>query len=98
MKRPYHFTSSVTSVLDEMNVAYTLQSPSDIQIDLTECFREGFDHPSHSLVLDFIAQTKMSQYPASVRQVCIDYLQSIALGKPKQFVVNYSLDWLIVKY
>ena len=97
-KRPFHLAPSVTSFLDKMEVTYTMETPSKLPLDMTQCFKEEFNSPSHRIVVDFISQTKMAQYPASVFQVSIDYLYSIAEGKPDQVVVDHAVQWLVVKH
>ena len=81
-----------------MEVTYTMETPSKLPLDMTQCFKEEFNSPSHRIVVDFISQTKMAQYPASVFQVSIDYLYSIAEGKPDQVVVDHAVQWLVVKH
>ena len=97
-KRVFQVTSSVTSALDNMEVTYTMETPADIGLDLTPCFKEEFKHPFHKVVLDFIAQTKMAQYPPTVFQVSVDYLHSIAQGKPDKYVINHAVNWLVVEH
>ena len=94
----FQVTSSVTSALDNMEVTYTMETPADIGLDLTPCFKEEFKHPFHKVVLDFIAQTKMAQYPPTVFQVSVDYLRSIAQGKPDKYVINHAVNWLVVEH
>ena len=97
-KRPFFFTSHVTSTLDTMMVTYSVQTPPNILLDLTQCFEEGFHHSSHRIVLDFIVQTKLSQYPPSVAQICINYLYSIAQGRPARCVIDHAVNWLVVQH
>ena len=97
-KRPFQATSSITSTLDTMRVTYSVETPPNILLDLTDCFADGFQHPIHRMNLDFIAQTKLSQYPASVAQTCIDYLYSIAQGKPAQCLIEHAVNWLVVEH
>ena len=54
--------------------------------DLTECFKNHFKEPRHMYVLDFLTHTKMDRYPAII-QTSIDYLSSVARGKPEQYKV-----------
>ena len=81
-----------------MEVSYTLEIPNKMPLDMTGCFKDGFKDPAHRIVVDFIAQTKMAQYPASVFQVSVDYLYSIAEGKPDQVVIDHAIQWLVVKH
>ena len=55
--------------------------------DLTDCFKNNFKEPRHKYILDFATHTRMDRYPPAVTQTCIDYLSSVAIGKPKQHKV-----------
>ena len=59
------------------------------EVNLTECFKDGFKKPQHKHLLDFIAHTKLERYPPAVAQTCIDYLSSVVVvrGKPEQYIV-----------
>ena len=97
-KRPYHLAPTVTGVLDKMEVTYTVEVPGKLPFDMTECFKEEFKDPAHRKLVEFTAQTKMAQYPASVFQVSVDYLYSIAEGKPDQVIIDHAVQWMVVKH
>ena len=57
------------------------------RIGLAECFKDGFDKPHHKYLLEFVTHINLEHYPPVVAQTCIDYLSSVAKGKPEQYVV-----------
>ena len=60
-------------------------------IDYTDCFKNNFKEPRHKYVLDFSTHTRMDHYPPAVAQTCIDYLSSVAIGKPEYYKVNSTV-------
>ena len=56
-------------------------------MDLTDCFKNEFKEPRHKYLLDFLTHTRMDRYPPAVTQTCIDYLSSVAIGKPEEYKV-----------
>ena len=65
--------------------------------DMTESFKVGFDKPPHKYLLDFVTHTKLERYPPAVAQTCIDYLSSVAKGKPQQYKVPRSTAIIICR-
>ena len=55
--------------------------------DLTDCFKNEFKEPCHKYILDFLTHARMDRYPPAVAQTCIDYLSSVAIGKPEEYKV-----------
>ena len=56
-------------------------------MDLTDCFKNEFKEPHHKYLLDFFTHTRLDRYPPAVAQTCIDYLSSVAIGKPEEYKV-----------
>lgn len=96
-KRPYYTSVDIKRALDEMEVSYSVETPSSIYLDMTKFFAECNSSP-HKLALDFIAQTKLSQYPDIVTQICVDYLKSIAHGKPRKYLIDPPISCIIVEH
>ena len=84
-KRPVFFSASVTRQLDLRGICYTKHHLKGT-LDLTECF------PGHKLILDFITQCKLKRYPPIITHTCIEYLSSIAKGKPESFLIAHVED------
>lgn len=59
--------------------------PGDI--DLTESFKDGFTKSHQKCMLEFLTHTKTDRYPPAVAQACVDYLSSVAVGKPERYMV-----------
>ena len=94
-KRHVCFSTDVMKCLDDMGLEYTVEYTDGVN-DLSQCFEDGFKHPHQKSVLDFIAQTKMEQYPPRVVETSINYLSSIAYGKPKHTLIASRQDVVIV--
>jgi SAM-dependent methyltransferase len=95
-KRPLWFTPSITQALDSLGVSYTRDSTAGV-IDLTSCFMGGFQQPNHKRILDFMAHAKLSSYPPAIAETCIQYLSSIAYGKPEKFLIPHIADVLLIE-
>ena len=83
---PLKLSDSVIETLDKLGIKYEVDMIEG-ENDLTECFKDGFQKPHQKYVLDFITHAKMDRYPTAVVQTCIDYLSSVANGKPEQYRV-----------
>ena len=80
---PLKFSDSVIETLDNLGIKYEMDLIEG-ENDLTECFKDGFQKPHQKHILEFITHTRMDCYPPAVAQTCIDYLSSVAKGKPKE--------------
>jgi 2-polyprenyl-3-methyl-5-hydroxy-6-metoxy-1,4-benzoquinol methylase len=87
---------SITQALDSLGVSYTRDSTAGV-IDLTSCFMGGFQQPNHKRILDFMAHAKLSSYPPAIAETCIQYLSSIAYGKPEKFLIPHIADVLLIE-
>ena len=79
------FSETIVKILDNHGVKYEMDIIEGSS-DMTECFKDGFKKPSYKYLLDFITHTKLERYPA-IAQTCIDFLSSVAKGKPEQYKV-----------
>ena len=93
---PLKLSDSVTDNLDALGIEYKTESIY-AEMNFTECFRDGFEKPHQKFFLNFMTQTKLECYPPAVFQVCIEYLASIAIGKPKQYLIPYSYAVIVCK-
>ena len=85
-KWPMKLSDSVIESLNTLGDKYEVEAVEGDD-DLTECFKHHFKERHHKYVLDFLTHTKMDRYPAAITQTCIDYLSSVARGKPEQYKV-----------
>ena len=67
------------------------------ELDLTECFRDGFQKPHQKILLDFITHTRLERYPSAVSQLCIEFLGSIAIGQSKEYVIPICTAFIACK-
>ena len=81
---PLKFSDSVIESLATLGEKYTVELVEGFT-DLTDCFKNDFKEPRHKYVLDFATHTRMDRYPPDVAQTCIDYLSSVAVGKPELY-------------
>ena len=95
-KKSLWFSDSIIEILDEMGIEYHLEV-SQGPCDVTHCFKGGFKSPSDHYFLDHITHTKMRKHPPMVVQKCVDYLSSIAEGKPEMFVLTEVADVIFVQ-
>ena len=83
---PLKLSDSVIESLNNLGEKYEVELVEGCN-DLSDCFKNGFKEPRHKYVLDFATHTRMDRYPPAVTQICIDYLSSVAKGKPEQYKV-----------
>ena len=95
-KKPLWFSDTILNVLDKMGIAYRVKV-SQGPCDVSHCFKRGFEHPSDHYFLDHITHTKMRKHPPTAVQTCIDYLSSIAEGKPEKYILTEVSDVIFVK-
>ena len=84
------FGQELEAALKQLGIAYSDEKIVG-RLDLTQCFKDGFQKPDQKRVLDFIAQTRFCNYPPAVAQVCIQYLEAICSeqGKPDEYVIDH---------
>ena len=93
---PMKLSGSVTDNLNTLGVKYKTESIY-AEMDCTDCFRDEFQKPYQKALLDFMIHTKLERYPPEISQLCIEYLASIATGKPKQYVIQFSTAFIVCK-
>ena len=82
---PIKFADDVAHTLDKMGMEYSTQEINGAA-DFSDCFKNNFQDPCHELILNFITHTQISKYSPLIKKTCIDYLSSVATGKPEQYV------------
>ena len=85
-KWPLNMSDSVLESLNTLGIKHETEVIAG-EIDLTESFKDGFTKSHQKCILDFLTHTKTNRYPPAIAQTCIDYLSSIAEGKPEQYKV-----------
>ena len=95
-KKPLWFSDSILNVLEKMAITYHVEV-SQGPCDVSHCFKRGFEHPSDHYFLDHITHTKMRKHSPTVVQTCIDYLSSIAEGKPEKYILTEVSDVIFIK-
>ena len=95
-KKSLWFSDSIIEILDKMGIEYHLEV-SQGPCDVTHCFKRGFKSPSDRYFLGHMSHTKMRKQPPMVVQKCIDYISSIAEGKPETFVLMEVSDVIFVQ-
>ena len=85
-KWPLQFSDSVIKSLNNLGEKHEVELVEGY-MDLTDCFKNEFKEPRHKYFLDFTTHTRMDRYPPAVIQTCIDYLSSVAIGKPEEYKV-----------
>lgn len=95
-KWPLQFSDSIIESLNTLGENYEVELVEGCN-DMTGCFKNNFKEPQHKYVLDFLAHTKIDRYPPAVIQTCIDYLSSVANGKPEQYKVPRTTAVIICR-
>ena len=93
---PYKLSDSVTDNLDALGIEYKTESIY-AEMDCTDCFRDEFQKPHQKAFLNFMIHTKLECYPPEISQLCIEYLASVAIGKPKQYLIQCSCAFIVCK-
>ena len=83
-------------MLDKLGIKYKVEMIKG-EVDFTEYFRDEFQKSNQKHILDFATHTKIERYPPAVSQTCMDYLASIATGKPKKYILPFSTDIIVIK-
>ena len=81
------FAEDVMALLRGLKIPYATDRISG-EIDLTKCFNDGFKETCHKWVLNFLIHAKLSNFPPSVTEICIEYLSSVAQGKPEKHIIE----------
>ena len=90
------FSDIATDTLDTLGIEYTIEL-IDGELDFTECFRDGFQKPHQKFLLDFMTHTKTEQYPLEISKLCVEFLASAAMGKPEQYIIPFSVAFIVCK-
>ena len=93
---PMKLSDSVTDNLDTLGIEYKTELIS-LEMDCTDCFRDEFQKPYQKALLDFMIHVKLERYPPEISQLCIEYLASVAIGKPKQYLLQCSIVFIACK-
>ena len=93
---PLKLSDSVTDNLNTLGIEYKTES-IDEEMDCTDSFRDEFQKPYQKAFLDFMIHTKLERYPPEISQLCIECLASVAVGKPKQYLIPLSSAFIVCK-
>ena len=93
---PMRFSDVVMDNLRILGIEFETEL-IDAELDLTQCFRDGFQKPHQRFLLDFITQTKVDHYPTAVFQLCVEYLRTEAIGKPDKYIIPFSVAFIVYK-
>ena len=93
---PIKLSDVTEESLDALGIKYNTEVIC-AELDLTECFRDGFQKPHQKVFLDFLTHTRLERYPPAVSQLCIEFLGSIAIGQPKECVIPISNGFIVCK-
>ena len=85
-----------TECLDALGIEYKTDV-IDGELDLTEYLRDRFQKPHQKLFLDFIFHTRLECYPPEISQLCVEFLASVAIGKPEQYILPFSVAFIACK-
>ena len=91
---PITLLDKVVETLNELGIHYESQL-IDGELNLTSHFRDGFKKPHQRFLLDFLTYTKLQRYPEEISQACIDYLESVAVGKPECYTIYFSASCIV---
>ena len=94
--RKLYLTSSIVDTFDKLGIKYTLSSACST-INITSAFKDNFTSTTNKHILDFIAQTKLKEYPPVVAEKCVAYLKELSSGKPEEYLLEHISDWICVK-
>ena len=84
---------SVMENLSELGIPYKVESIAG-ELDFTECFKDNFQKPGQKFLLDFLAHTKLIRYPPEIGKLCIDFIASVAVGKPDRYIMPFDLAFI----
>ena len=84
------FDDSVMESLSELGFPYKVEMIAG-ELDFTECFKDNFQKPAQKFLLDFITRTKLIRYPPEITKLCIDFIASVAVGKPERYIMPFDV-------
>ena len=93
---PMKFSDAATENLDTLGVEYSTELING-ELNFTKCFRDGFQKPHQRFLLDFMTHTKVERYPPEISQLCVEFLASAAVGKPEQYIIPFSVAFIVCK-
>ena len=88
------FADSVVRVLSSQTKKFDMETIIGFE-DFTECFKDDFEKPAHKKLLGFLTHTDIEQYPPAVVKTCIDYLASVAEGKPREYKLQRATSIIV---
>ena len=80
-------------VLTELGIPYMVELIHG-EVNATESFKDDFQKPKHKFLLDFFAHTKLIRYPPEIAKLCIDFVASVAVGKPDQYIIPFDVAFI----
>lgn len=89
-------SDAATESLDALGIEYKMEL-IDGDLDFTECFKDGFQKPHQKFFLDFMTHTRLERYPPEISQLCIEFLAAAAIGKPEQYIIPFSVAFIVCK-
>ena len=81
--------------LSQLDISHKVEEVAS-SLDFTKCFKSGFQDQKSVWILDFITHSTLSKYSPLVMQTCIDYISSIAQGKPHKYIVERNAQIIIL--
>ena len=87
------FDDSVMEVLTELGIPYKVELIHG-EVNGTEAIKDDFQKPKHKFLLDFAAHTKLIRYPPEITKLCIDFIVSVAVGKPDQYILPFDVAFI----
>ena len=88
------FSDVATDTLDAMGVKYTTEM-IDGELDFTECLLDRFQKPHQRFLLDFMTYTKTERYPVEISWLCVEFLASVAIGKPDHYFIPFFVAFIV---
>lgn len=90
-----NFAHNVSDNLMQLNIPYK-EEEIICNLDFTKCFMNGFQDQRDMWILDFVTHSMLSKYPLPVQETCIQYISSIAQGKPDKYIVERNAQIIIL--
>jgi hypothetical protein len=87
-------THLLLPVLQEYGLSYKMERLT-AQMDFTRFFEDKFESSFSQEMLTWMCHTWLEYYPAELRELAIQYIDSIATGQPNNYLVPHSCDFLI---
>ena len=90
-----NFAHNVLDHLMQLSIPYKMEEIA-CNLDFTNCFKDGFQDQRNAWILDFITHSTLTKYPPPVQETCIQYVSSIAQGKPDKYIVERNAQIIIL--